>query len=139
MIVRRVLPEPGDAIEIGTDDARPRLDALYSVDDPAFLRINLVADAAGSAAGSDGTSESLSSRADRAILGAIRRASDVVLVGAQSVRAEGYQLPRTVPLAVADDFPQGLGLTEAVSPLRIRGMTAMLARIKRQVREKIAA
>ena len=42
-------------------------------------------------------------------------------------------------LAVSDDFPQGLGLTEAVSPLRIRGMTAMLARIKRQVREKIAA
>lgn len=42
-------------------------------------------------------------------------------------------------LAVADDFPQGLGLTEAVSPLRIRGMTAMLARIKRQVREKLSS
>jgi cysteine desulfuration protein SufE len=41
-------------------------------------------------------------------------------------------------LAVPDDFPQDLGLTEAVSPLRIRGMTAMLARTKRQVREKTA-
>jgi cysteine desulfuration protein SufE len=29
-----------------------------------------------------------------------------------------------------------LGLTAAVSPLRIRGMTAMLARIKRQVRAR---
>jgi cysteine desulfuration protein SufE len=42
-------------------------------------------------------------------------------------------------LAVPDDFPSDIGLTEAVSPLRIRGMTAMLGRIKRQVREKITA
>jgi cysteine desulfuration protein SufE len=41
-------------------------------------------------------------------------------------------------LEVADDFPSTLGLTAAVSPLRIRGMTAMLARIKRQVRSRIA-
>jgi cysteine desulfuration protein SufE len=40
---------------------------------------------------------------------------------------------------VPDDFPGMLGLTEAVSMLRIRGMTGMLARIKRQVRERIAA
>jgi cysteine desulfuration protein SufE len=39
-------------------------------------------------------------------------------------------------LAVPDDYPSDLGLTEAVSPLRIRGMTAMLGRTKRQVREK---
>ena len=41
-------------------------------------------------------------------------------------------------LDVPDDYPSDLGLTEAVSPLRIRGMTAMLGRIKRQVREKTA-
>lgn len=39
-------------------------------------------------------------------------------------------------LAVPDDYPLSLGLTEAVSPLRIRGMTGMLGRVKRQVREK---
>ncbi|WP_411700154.1 SufE family protein [Conyzicola sp.] len=42
-------------------------------------------------------------------------------------------------LAVPDDYPSDLGLTEAVSPLRIRGMTAMLGRIKRQVVTKAAA
>ena len=60
--------------------------------------------------------------------------------GIASILAQGQAgLTADEVLAVADDFPQGLGLTEAVSPLRIRGMTAMLARIKRQVREKIAA
>ncbi|MFF2052060.1 SufE family protein [Leifsonia sp. NPDC058194] len=42
-------------------------------------------------------------------------------------------------LAVPDDFPQTLGLTQAVSPLRIRGMSALLGRTKRQVRLKLAA
>lgn len=42
-------------------------------------------------------------------------------------------------LAVPDDYPQDLGLTEAVSPLRIRGMSALLGRTKRQIRTKTAA
>jgi len=42
-------------------------------------------------------------------------------------------------LAVPDDYPQTIGLTEAVSPLRIRGMTAILGRAKRKVRERAAA
>lgn len=42
-------------------------------------------------------------------------------------------------LDVPDDYPNTIGLTEAVSPLRIRGMTALLGRSKRQIREKIAA
>ena len=60
--------------------------------------------------------------------------------GFASILAQGLAgLTADEVLAVADDFPQGLGLTEAVSPLRIRGMTAMLARIKRQVREKLSS
>ncbi|MFC6355381.1 SufE family protein [Luethyella okanaganae] len=42
-------------------------------------------------------------------------------------------------LAIPDDYPQSIGLTEAVSPLRIRGMTAMLGRTKRQLRARAAA
>jgi cysteine desulfuration protein SufE len=39
-------------------------------------------------------------------------------------------------LAIPDEFTGQLGLTELVSPLRLGGMSAMLSRIKRQVRAK---
>jgi len=38
-------------------------------------------------------------------------------------------------LSVPDDFYTAMGLQEVVSPLRLRGMGAILARTKRQVRE----
>ena len=39
-------------------------------------------------------------------------------------------------LAVPAEFSTQLGLQDLVSPLRLRGMAAMLARIKRQVRDQ---
>ncbi len=39
-------------------------------------------------------------------------------------------------LATPGEFSSQLGLQELVSPLRLRGMAAMLARIKRQIRER---
>lgn len=39
-------------------------------------------------------------------------------------------------LAVPDDYPNTIGLSAAISPLRLRGMSALLARTKRQVRDR---
>jgi cysteine desulfuration protein SufE len=39
---------------------------------------------------------------------------------------------------VPDDFFYGMGLEEVVTPLRLRGMGAILARIKRQVSNQSA-
>ena len=100
MIVRRLFPHVGEAIGLEESDARAKLAKLYGFPGTDTLRINLVASVSGSAAGGDDTSETLTNRTDRKILGVIRRDSDVVLVGAASVRAEGYQLPRTAPLAI---------------------------------------
>jgi cysteine desulfuration protein SufE len=60
--------------------------------------------------------------------------------GFASILAQGLDgLTVDEVFAIPDDYPQSLGLSEAVSPLRVRGMTGMLARTKRQLRQRIAA
>lgn len=100
MIVSRVHPVPADSVDLGDPASRDRLLDWYRPDRDEWLRLNLVGSVNGSAAGPDGTSETLTSATDRRILGVIRELSDVVLVGAASVRAEGYQVPRRALLAV---------------------------------------
>jgi cysteine desulfuration protein SufE len=46
------------------------------------------------------------------------------------------QLSADEVLATPGEFSSQLGLQDLVSPLRLRGMAAMLGRIKRQVRER---
>jgi riboflavin biosynthesis pyrimidine reductase len=58
-----------------------------------WLRANMVSSLDG-AARLDGLSEGLSSPADKRIFGVLRALADVVLVGAQTVRAEGYRPAR---------------------------------------------
>jgi cysteine desulfuration protein SufE len=58
---------------------------------------------------------------------------------ASILRAGLDGLPAADVLDVPDDVSYRLGLTDAVSPLRLRGMAGMLARIKRRVREETAA
>ena len=59
--------------------------------------------------------------------------------GFASILAQGLEgLSVDEVLDVPSDFPLTIGLTEAVSPLRIRGMTALLGRAQRQVRERVS-
>lgn len=59
--------------------------------------------------------------------------------GFASILAQGISgLSTQEVLELSDDYPQSLGLSKAVSPLRLRGMTGMLARAKRQIRLKSA-
>ncbi|MBX3093233.1 MAG: dihydrofolate reductase family protein [Cryobacterium sp.] len=101
MIVTRHLPSPALDVELTAQDAAARLDGLYLPGRPEWLSVNLVASVNGAARGSDGTSDTLTQGADRRILGAIRRNSSIVLVGASTVRTEGDLFPRSTNLAVA--------------------------------------
>ena len=56
--------------------------------------------------------------------------------GFAAILAAGLdQQPAEDILAVPDDFYSDLGLAALISPLRLRGMSAMLARVKPRLRE----
>lgn len=99
MSLQRVLPS-GASIDPDAPGAREALLDDYEPDPGASVRLNLVTTLDGRAVGSDGTSETLTTRTDRMILGVIRQSADAVLVGASTVRAESLGRPRRTPLVV---------------------------------------
>ncbi|WP_232835751.1 dihydrofolate reductase family protein [Actinocorallia populi] len=72
--------------------------AEYRYPEGPWLRANMIASVDGAAA-RDGLSGGLGNEADRRLFHRLRELADVVLVGAGTVRAEGYGAAR-VPLAV---------------------------------------
>lgn len=90
MLMRRLLPDPRDEVE--TLDAY----ALPEGDGP-HLRVNMVASIDGAAA-VEGRVAVLSGTADGLLLHDLRSLCDVLLVGAGTIRAEGYG-----PLELTDD------------------------------------
>jgi riboflavin biosynthesis pyrimidine reductase len=75
-----------------------------------WSRANIVVDPQGKPVGSDGTSASLTSANDRTILRTVRQHADLVVVGAQSVRSEGWFLPPQGRLTVVSrsaELPEG--------------------------------
>ncbi len=69
---------------------QPDLAALYAYPDGPWLRANMVTSADG-AANLDGASAALSSDTDRQLFALLRALSDVIIVGAATVRAERYK------------------------------------------------
>lgn len=100
MTLRRVVPVAGGELEVEHPEARRTLLDWYAPHSPEHVRLTLVTTLDGRAAGPDGTSESLTTRTDRMVLGVVRQHADVVLVGAESVRREGLRRPRRAALAV---------------------------------------
>lgn len=67
---------------------------------PEWVRLNLVTDALGHLADANGTTRGLTGGADRVALAALRRLSDVVILGGETVRREPESVPRDRPVIV---------------------------------------
>ncbi len=73
--------------------ARDDLTSPYSWPAGFWVRANLVASRTGETLGASGTSIDLTSGEDRSLLRLIRQDCDALIVGAASIRAEGWHLP----------------------------------------------
>ncbi|MHB1171647.1 MAG: dihydrofolate reductase family protein, partial [Lacisediminihabitans sp.] len=68
MTLARIYPASAEVIGLDAPDGRERLSELYRPERASWLRVNLIASVSGSAAGGDGTSETLTNRVDRTLL-----------------------------------------------------------------------
>jgi len=72
---------------------------LYAWPEGPWLRVNMVSTVDGSAQGADGRSGTINNAVDRVVFDALRVDADVVVVGAGTVRTEGYG-PLGMPFVV---------------------------------------
>jgi riboflavin biosynthesis pyrimidine reductase len=79
-----------DLAELDDEDLA-RLYAYPAQPDRAWVRANFVSTLDGSATGPDGRTGTINAESDVRVFAALRALSDVVLVGAGTVRAEGYR------------------------------------------------
>ena len=77
-----------------------QLSDLYCWPVQRSFRLNMLLDSDDSSAGDDGTSNTLTSHEDRRLLRIIRKEADVLVLGAASIRAEGWFLPPQGRVAV---------------------------------------
>nr|WP_216652200.1 dihydrofolate reductase family protein [Nocardioides sp. zg-1308] len=76
-----------------------QLAEAYAPPGGPWLRVNFVSTVDGAAQGSDGVSKSINDDADKRVFDALRSRADCLVVGAGTLRAEGYDVPR-IPLVV---------------------------------------
>lgn len=122
----RIAPplDPGTTVELGADDTADRLDRLYAVPPGPWVRMNMLGTLNARVTGPDGTSDSISNRADRAILKRIRAMSDAIVVGAQTVRQEKHMATGSTRLIIVTGSGDLSG--HRISPEEAeRGVTVM--------------
>ncbi|NUO58223.1 MAG: pyrimidine reductase family protein [Hamadaea sp.] len=107
------------------------LSSLYA--QPPGVRVNFIASADGSAV-LEGRSGGLGNPNDQALMGVLRKAADVVLVGAGTVRTEGYDLVQPRMAIVTrrldldpDTFAEAIIVTVAAAPGRDRFRDVIIA------------
>ena len=144
MSLRQLFPVAAD---------QPDLAALYAYPDGRWLRANMVSSADG-AASLNGVTAGISSDTDRRVFALLRALSDVILVGAATVREERYKPARirelwrdlragrtpTPPIAVVtrrlDLDPDSPLLTGA--PPHARTIVVTTARAPRKIRAELS-
>lgn len=83
---------------------------LYAPPREPWLRVNFVSTVDGATQGGDGLSKSINNAVDNRVFEALRTQADCLVVGAGTLRAEGYDVP-TLPLVVVTrsaDLPESL-------------------------------
>lgn len=109
---RRLLPAPGDGLTAA--EVAAAIPPAPAPDDRPFLAVNMIATADGRATIA-GRTAPIANRADYELFHALRTRVDAVMVGAQTVRIEGYG--RMVPDADARAARERAGL--AADPLAV--------------------
>lgn len=97
----------GSAVD---DTVLAQLYAAEPADDGVWLRVNMVSTLDGAAQGDDGVSDSINNEPDKRAFRALRSYADVIVVGAGTVRAEGYR-PTDKPMVVlsrSGEVPESL-------------------------------
>lgn len=73
------------------------LEELYAAPAEPWLRLNMVATVDGAATGADETSRSINNQPDQEVFRLLRVGADVIVVGAGTLRKEGYK-PNRLPI-----------------------------------------
>jgi riboflavin biosynthesis pyrimidine reductase len=97
--MRVLLGADGDPAQSSDQSSAQSISRLYAAPDQPWLRVNMVSTVDGAATGEDGTSRSINNGVDKQVFDVLREMSDAVVVGAGTVRVEGYAVGRK-PLVV---------------------------------------
>jgi riboflavin biosynthesis pyrimidine reductase len=104
---------------VAPDPEETELLTLYAM--PSGVRANMVTTLDGAATGADGRSGSINDSADHRVFAVLRALADVVLVGAGTVRTEGYGSLRTSDALVAGRRARGQDDHPALAVVTRRG------------------
>ncbi|HEY3438866.1 MAG TPA: dihydrofolate reductase family protein [Actinotalea sp.] len=109
---------------IGDDPAEALLQELYAYPPRAaggWVRANMVSSVDGAATGADERSGSINGPADLRVFTTLRALADVVLVGAGTVRAEGYRAPEIAEPLRSARLARGRSAAPALAIVSARG------------------